>query len=781
MTLRVANAASFRVGDSVRVGGVETRTVVAVDVDSDGGRRRRLAPGTITLDAPLEDGHAAGAAVDVTARTPPPTTPPPTNSDQAADSATDLTGWITMGVALVVALVVCEARARRLQRQIRAVAAHDQRRKSSLRRLSQLQGARRQSQLAQLRRAGSRRASALVAMGVGPRTSKGGGSHWDGLRGSVRAAGALGRGSRRPTASIAPESSDLFDDDGHIRKKRGKRSGRHKHRHRHHHSSRRSRGGEGGSRRHKKGRKPPSFHEQQSSKRLQKLMDIARAGRRESAAGRSGAEAEAPQRKSVKQKQRDALSRVSVVRRLRDLKNTLILRAENTHLHEEEDRLEGENVELHGEVDELTRKLAAQRSVVRRASNMRHELEDARADREHMREEYIKEQAMRRKLYNEVEDLKGKIRVFARVRPMSKSETARGCASVVECPPAADGSYGFEVVLNETHAGRGPKTYAFDRCFTGSDQVSVFNDVKHLVQSAVDGFNVCIFAYGQTGSGKTFTMAGAEDAAHEELLGIAPRAVREVFAVLEKDARHFSSHALSVTIMELYKNRLVDLLHPEPSAELGARPKLVIKHDADGIVFVEGATVEAVTSAEELQSAIDHASKSRHVSATQMNSESSRSHLICALLIRTVNASTGKTLAGKLTLVDLAGSERVGKSGVTGEGMEEAKSINKSLSALGDVISALTTGQKHIPYRNHKLTHLMSDSLGGNAKTLMFVNVSPADYNAAETESSLNYAKRVKQVENKAEKSVQSGEVAALKKQLASAKAQLEVVRRLKG
>ena len=153
-----------------------------------------------------------------------------------------------------------------------------------------------------------------------------------------------------------------------------------------------------------------------------------------------------------------------------------------------------------------------------------------------------------------------------------------------------------------------------------------------------------------------------------------------------------------------------------------------------------------------------------------MNSESSRSHLICTVLIRTVNADTGAALAGKLTLVDLAGSERVGKSGVTGEGMEEAKSINKSLSALGDVISALTTGAKHIPYRNHPLTQLKSDSLGGNAKTLMFVNLSPADYNAEESHSSLLYAERVKKVKNSSAKTVETAEIKALKDQLAKLK-----------
>ena len=177
-----------------------------------------------------------------------------------------------------------------------------------------------------------------------------------------------------------------------------------------------------------------------------------------------------------------------------------------------------------------------------------------------------------------------------------------------------------------------------------------------------------------------------------------------------------------------------------------------------------------VDSAQALQDVIDHAMDQRHVSATAMNSESSRSHLIISVLIETVHAITGRPTVGKLSLVDLAGSERVGKSGVSGEGMEEAMAINKSLSALGDVVNALTTGAKHVPYRNHKLTTLMSDSIGGNAKTLMFVNLSPADYNAEESHSSLLYAERVKKVKNSSAKTVETAEIKALKDQLAKLK-----------
>merc|ERR1719436_1277663 len=147
-----------------------------------------------------------------------------------------------------------------------------------------------------------------------------------------------------------------------------------------------------------------------------------------------------------------------------------------------------------------------------------------------------------------------------------------------------------------------------------------------------------------------------------------------------------------------------------------------------------------------------------------MNDASSRSHLIVIIVVESLNKKTRQVSTGKLTLCDLAGSERLKKSEATGEQMKEAQSINKSLTALGDVIEALTKHAKHVPYRNHKLTQLLSDSLGGNAKTLMFVNCSPAGGNADETGAALGYAARAKMIMNKVEKNQDSQEVARLKK-----------------
>mmetsp|Transcript_6672 Transcript_6672/g.10517 ORF Transcript_6672/g.10517 Transcript_6672/m.10517 type:complete len:243 (-) Transcript_6672:846-1574(-) len=220
--------------------------------------------------------------------------------------------------------------------------------------------------------------------------------------------------------------------------------------------------------------------------------------------------------------------------------------------------------------------------------------------------------------------------------------------------------------------------------------------------------------------------------------------------------------------MELYLDNLVDLLYNVAKSEgrdvPKTPPKLEIKKDKTGTVFVKGAQVFDIDNEEQLLAYFEKANNARHVASTKMNAGSSRSHLIFSLLLENTNRANKKTTVGKLSLVDLAGSERQDKTGATDDRLKEAMSINKSLSALGDVISALSTGESFIPYRNNKLTQVMSDSLGGNAKTLMFVNISPADYNAEETISSLTYASRVKLITNSAGKAEESEQVSELKK-----------------
>ncbi|GAB4847659.1 Kinesin-like protein KIN-14E [Ancistrocladus abbreviatus] len=347
--------------------------------------------------------------------------------------------------------------------------------------------------------------------------------------------------------------------------------------------------------------------------------------------------------------------------------------------------------------------------------------------------------------------MKGKIRVYCRLRPLSDKEKADNERNVVTTLD----DFTVEHPWKDDKA----KQHIYDRVFDGSStQEDVFEDTKasliYLVQSAVDGYNVCIFAYGQTGSGKTYTIYGNEGDP-----GLTPRATSELFKILRRDSKKFS-FSLKAYVMELYQDTLVDLLLPKNAKHL----KLEIKKDSKGMVCVENVTTEHISTYDELRSIIQRGSEQRHISGTQMNEQSSRSHLILSIIIESTNLQAQSFARGKLSFVDLAGSERVKKSGSAGNQLKEAQSINKSLSALGDVISALSLGVQHIPYRNHKLTMLMSDSLGGNAKTLMFVNVSPAESNLDETSNSLMYASRVRTIMNDPRKNVNSREIARLKK-----------------
>jgi hypothetical protein len=312
---------------------------------------------------------------------------------------------------------------------------------------------------------------------------------------------------------------------------------------------------------------------------------------------------------------------------------------------------------------------------------------------------------------------------------------------------------------------RGLKEFQFDSIFTEDhSQENVFEDTSRLIQSAVDGYNVCIFAYGQTGSGKTYTMVG-EMSMDSPVRGIAPRAMKQIFEVLEENKSKFS-YAVSTYMLELYNDRLLDL-YAESRKEAA---KLDIKKDKKGMVFVSGCVTKEASSAQQLFELFELGSQNRHTASTKMNAESSRSHLVLGIVIETTNLSNGQVVKGKLSLVDLAGSERAAKTGASAEQLREAQSINKSLSALGDVISALSSEQAFIPYRNNKLTLLMQDSLGGNAKTLMFVNISPADYNCDETVISLTYASRVKLITNDAQKNSENKEIARLKQLIAKLK-----------
>jgi len=432
----------------------------------------------------------------------------------------------------------------------------------------------------------------------------------------------------------------------------------------------------------------------------------------------------------------------------------------STKLETEKGELEGELKEAKETIKDMKKKVASMgtmgeeleklRERSAEADEMERQLKVNAAEVAELEQKYKDEQALRKKYWNMMEDMKGKIRVYARCRPMAKYELERGCQQAVRF---------VDETTIEINSAHGPKQFVYDAVFSPANtQEDVFEDTKNLMQSCLDGYNVCLFAYGQTGSGKTFTMTGSD-----AMPGVTPRGIRQLYGLIEQNSANLDV-TVSTYFVELYNDGLVDLYWSlDHDARREQPPKLDIKLDAKKMVFIKNVTLRTAASADELLSLFDQGNANRHVGATAMNAESSRSHSIFAILIESYNKTTKKTATGKLSLVDLAGSERADKTGATADRLREAQNINKSLSALGDVISALSTNQKFIPYRNNKLTQLMQDSLGGNAKTLMFVNLSPADYNQEESLTSLMYAARVKLITNTADKNTDNEEIAKLK------------------
>ncbi|XP_071813109.1 uncharacterized protein [Apostichopus japonicus] len=369
-----------------------------------------------------------------------------------------------------------------------------------------------------------------------------------------------------------------------------------------------------------------------------------------------------------------------------------------------------------------------------------------------LEQRYHKELARRKKYHNELVDLKGNIRVFCRVRPIIKEDGSGIMAkNVVNFDLDDDGLISL---VNKTRR----TTYEMDKVFTAeATQQEVFAEVEPLVVSSVDGYNVCIFAYGQTGSGKTFSMEGPPSNP-----GINQRALQLLFTEVEQRSSEWE-YSIKVGVMEIYNENLRDLLGDNPIA------KLDVKLNPEGGLYVPGLTEIEVESANDINEVFQIGRKNRSTASTDMNERSSRSHALLCVTVTGTNLRTRTKTIGRLNLVDLAGSERVGKSGsnTDADRMKEAQNINKSLSALGDVIQALRGKQSHIPYRNSKLTYLLQESLGGDSKTLMLVQVSPVAKNSGESQCTLSFAQRVRSVElGSAKKKVETAEIAALRERL---------------
>jgi len=354
----------------------------------------------------------------------------------------------------------------------------------------------------------------------------------------------------------------------------------------------------------------------------------------------------------------------------------------------------------------------------------------------------------RRRLHNALVELKGNIRVFCRIRPGAPADGPPVVA------PAPDG-LAVKLVAGSGTAGSSagapakPHAFAFDRAFgPGASQAAVFEEVADLVQSALDGYAVCLFSYGQTGAGKTWTMTGGPG---PDAAGIIPRAVAKVLDAARRAGPGGWAYTFEASFVEVYNEGLRDLLHPEaPKGGGRLGDPNAIQHTADGHTRVVGATRVPVATGADIESLLATSAAARSTAATAMNDTSSRSHSVFMLAIAGAHEGAGVALKGALNLVDLAGSERLGRSLAEGDRAREACAINKSLSALGDVFAALAAKAPHIPYRNSKLTHLLQPCLGGSGKTLMFVNVAPDEASSGETLCSLRFAAKVNGVETAA-------------------------------
>ncbi|KAJ0255741.1 Kinesin-like protein KIN-14P [Hirschfeldia incana] len=364
-----------------------------------------------------------------------------------------------------------------------------------------------------------------------------------------------------------------------------------------------------------------------------------------------------------------------------------------------------------------------------------------------------------RKLFNELQELKGNIRVFCRVRPFLPGQGAPN--TVVEHV----GEDGELVVTNPTRPGKdGLRQFKFNKVYSpNATQAEVFSDIKPLVRSVLDGFNVCIFAYGQTGSGKTYTMTGP-DGASEEDWGVNYRALNDLFKISQSRKGNIN-YEVGVQMVEIYNEQFF-VLYTLTMHTLG-----ILSTTSENGLAVPDASMYPVTSTSDVITLMDIGLQNRSVGATAMNERSSRSHSIVTVHVRGKDMKTGSVLYGNLHLVDLAGSERVDRSEVKGDRLREAQHINKSLSSLGDVIFSLASKSSHVPYRNSKLTQLLQSSLGGRAKTLMFVQLNPDATSYSESMSTLKFAERVSGVELGAAKSSKEGKDARdLMEQVASLK-----------
>uniref|UniRef100_UPI0037E8B931 kinesin-like protein KIFC1 n=1 Tax=Semicossyphus pulcher TaxID=241346 RepID=UPI0037E8B931 len=394
------------------------------------------------------------------------------------------------------------------------------------------------------------------------------------------------------------------------------------------------------------------------------------------------------------------------------------------------------------ELQTLKMKLSVQESTLARVqATLRDTEEEVRSLKEtvaEQKDELHAGEMERRRLHNTIQELKGNIRVFCRVRPLVDGSVSKHIQL-----PASDIKTITLAKTEESHTGKTADTqknynFSFDRVFgPQASQQEVFEEISLLVQSALDGYNVCCFAYGQTGSGKTYTMEGYE---FDETKGVIPRAVQQIFKAAEKLRTQGWEFSFTASFVEIYNETLRDLLY---TGKASKRPEHEVRKSTNNEVTITNLTYEKVSNEDQVLGLIALANQNRSTAQTAQNDRSSRSHSVFQLDIEGVNAGRDVKCKSTLCLVDLAGSERMLKSQSQGERFKEMTAINGSLSNLGIVITALANKESYVPYRNSKLTYLLQGCLGGNSKTLMFVNIAPEQDSFGETLNSLRFASKV--------------------------------------
>uniref|UniRef100_H2ZNU8 Kinesin-like protein n=1 Tax=Ciona savignyi TaxID=51511 RepID=H2ZNU8_CIOSA len=396
-------------------------------------------------------------------------------------------------------------------------------------------------------------------------------------------------------------------------------------------------------------------------------------------------------------------------------------------------KLSHENTQLHREVENFP--VLLKEAIKRTGKQITEALSEVNENSKDLIRRYRKEMKLRKKYHNELVELKGNIRVFVRARPKISEDGLNPKMSV-----SYDVNDDSLIYVSNQQRGRN-QSFDLDRVFSDTSSQQEVGGLsgwliqpEYLFYLGQFCFILSIFAYGQTGSGKTYTMEGTQ-----EEPGINQRALSDLFKMVEERSLDWD-YSVSVSLVEIYNETLKDLLTTK-------HEKLEIKMNADGTLFVQRLTILPVKDLNDVNRAFEFGRSNRATASTNMNEHSSRSHAVLMVTVAGTNKTTGVQTMGKLNLIDLAGSERVSKSGASGDRLKEAQNINRSLSALGDVIHSLRNKQSHVPFRNSKLTYLLQDSLSKDSKTLMVVQVSPVEKNSSETICSLTFAQRVRLVE----------------------------------